>query len=184
MTTIWRCMARPIMRTCSTAIGKRAIPVCRSMRRSVAGQDGNYYDYTNNTIHLQNHDKYGYRDYVLLEELIHAYQYQYYGEESNMQRTLNNEIEAKVGWLAYRERMQNPLTSTQNRRAFNEIETQQAFYNLTHFCMQRLSGADIRLQEQYVIAVRGLQTSPNYANIPYLSDVFDFNALYKLMKDC
>lgn len=39
-------------------------------------------------------------DYVLLEELIHAYQYRN-GKSQGRENALNNEIEAKVGWLLY-----------------------------------------------------------------------------------
>lgn len=79
----------------------------------LTGQDGNYYDYANNTIHLQNHDKYGYRDYVLLEELIHCYQRENRPNNGAPVPKLNDEIEAKVGWLLYLDRNGRSLTPQQ-----------------------------------------------------------------------
>lgn len=44
------------------------------------------------------------RPYVLMEELIHVYQYQQLGGDVFRQGKLNREIEAKVGWLIYLKR--------------------------------------------------------------------------------
>ncbi len=150
----------------------------------LTGQDRNTFNCSNHTIYLKCDDRYGYRDYAFLEEMIHAYQYQYYGKYINPQRTLNNEIEAKVGWLLYRKRMQNPLTPGQKKKAFNHMDTQQAFDFLTLSFLQHAPSFNPQLQEQYDIAAQGLRALPTYANIPYLQGDFDFDALYKLMEDC
>ena len=65
----------------------------------VVKADSSWFDHTNRVIYLHDAGK-GYRDYVLLEELIHACQHQEYGN-SYLTRMLNNEIEAKVGWVIF-----------------------------------------------------------------------------------
>ena len=149
----------------------------------LTGQDRNAFNSGNRTIYLQYDPRYGYRDYVFLEELLHAYQHQYYGN-SNAMRTLNNEIEAKVGWMTYRRRMQNPLTPGQMKRAFDRKETQEAFTNLSAFCMQRMPSWNVQLRTEYDMAVRGLQTLSTYGDKPYQKNDYGFGALYKLMINC
>ena len=78
------------------------------------GTGRNGYDSETNTIELSHHNKYGYRDYVLLEELTHCYQRNRYGD-MYVSKRLNAEIEAKVGWFLYRQRNPNALLdSTQS----------------------------------------------------------------------
>lgn len=78
------------------------------------GTGRNGYDSETNTIELDHHNKYGYRDYVLLEELTHCYQRNRYGD-MYVSKRLNAEIEAKVGWFLYRQRNPNALLdSTQS----------------------------------------------------------------------
>ena len=78
------------------------------------GTGRNGYDSETNTIELNHHNKYGYRDYVLLEELTHCYQRNRYGD-MYVSKRLNAEIEAKVGWFLYRQRNPNALLdSTQS----------------------------------------------------------------------
>lgn len=71
------------------------------------GQNG--YNSENNTIELSPHEKYSYRDYVLMEELIHRYQYQ----QGYTTKCIEKEIEAKVGWVLYLERHNRNLTRSQ-----------------------------------------------------------------------
>ncbi len=78
------------------------------------GTGRNGYDSETNTIELNHHNQYGYRDYVLLEELTHCYQRNRYGD-MYVSKRLNAEIEAKVGWFLYRQRNSNALLdSTQS----------------------------------------------------------------------
>ena len=86
------------------------------------GTGRNGYDSETNTIELNHHNKYGYRDYVLLEELTHCYQRNRYGD-MYVSKRLNAEIEAKVGWFLYRQRNPNALLDS------TQLEWQQdAFY--------------------------------------------------------
>ncbi|MBR3773654.1 MAG: hypothetical protein IKK86_04420 [Alistipes sp.] len=86
------------------------------------GTGRNGYDSETNTIELTHHNKYGYRDYVLLEELTHCYQRNRYGD-MYVSKRLNAEIEAKVGWFLYRQRNPNALLDS------SQSEWQQdAFY--------------------------------------------------------
>lgn len=72
------------------------------------GTGRNGYDSETNTIELNHHNEYGYRDYVLLEELTHCFQRNRYGD-MYVSKRLNAEIEAKVGWFLYRQRNPNAL---------------------------------------------------------------------------
>lgn|GEM_PF-202567 len=69
----------------------------------------NKYDFKDNIIHLEADQTGGYRDYILLEELIHRYQYQ----QGYTTKCIEKEIEAKVGWVLYLERSGRHLTRSQ-----------------------------------------------------------------------
>ncbi|MBR5465323.1 MAG: hypothetical protein IKU77_05980 [Alistipes sp.] len=73
------------------------------------GTGRNGYNSATNTIELSPHKMYGYRDYVLLEELIHRYQYQ----QGYTTQCIEKEVEAKVGWVLYLERSGRHLTRSQ-----------------------------------------------------------------------
>lgn len=73
------------------------------------GANHNGYNSATNTIELSPHSVYGYRDYVLLEELIHRYQYQ----QGYTTQCIEKEVEAKVGWVLYLERSGRHLTRSQ-----------------------------------------------------------------------
>lgn len=57
----------------------------------------NKYDFKDNIIHLGADEQGNYRDYILLEELIHKYQYQ----QGYTTPCIEKEIEAKVGWALF-----------------------------------------------------------------------------------
>ena len=69
----------------------------------------NKYDFKDNIIHLEADQTGGYRDYILLEELIHRYQYQ----QGYTTKCVEKEVEAKVGWVLYLERSGRHLTRSQ-----------------------------------------------------------------------
>ena len=69
----------------------------------------NNFDYENNIIHLEADPSGSYRDYILLEELIHRYQYQ----QGFTTKCIEKEVEAKVGWVLYLERHERHLTTSQ-----------------------------------------------------------------------
>lgn len=73
------------------------------------GTDHNRQNSVTNTIELKQHELYGYRDYVLMEELIHSYQSQA-GYTTN---SIEKEIEAKIGWMIYLAHQNRKLTPSQ-----------------------------------------------------------------------
>lgn len=84
----------------------------------LTGQDVNRFEPETNTIFLKSHDKYGYRDFTFMEELIHGYQYQRRRETGGRFPTLNDELEAKIGWLLYLDRHGRMLTEPQAEAIF------------------------------------------------------------------
>ena len=82
-------------------MGKTLLESLEGVKIIVHGADDdinwNGYDSTAGAIHLEYSAHYGFRDYVLMEELIHCYQ----NQEGYPCRSLNSELEAKVGWLIY-----------------------------------------------------------------------------------
>ncbi len=163
----------------------------------LTGQDGNYYDHTNKTIHLQNHDKYGYRDYVLLEELIHCYQYQECASSGRRFPTLNDEIEAKVGWLVYIDgQLEYDYIVSGKTQLGNDADALYMMADLLSFGANP-SGAEF--SELYFRSKESLQSlrkksehfpfvEPCYPQdkYPFVEDYTfgRFENLYKLMKDC
>ena len=152
----------------------------------VTNSDRNYYNSEKNTIYLINHPVYGYRDYVFLEELIHAYQSQ--NREDAAGRVLDNEIEAKVGWLLYKQRVNTPLSQQQQKKAFKSLETSDAFYLLATYHQIRLPYNNDHFIFQYTMAARGLVDIGGYQhlaeNYNWNNIKVDFSILTVLMINC
>lgn len=145
--------------------------------------------FINNTIFLEDDETYGYRDYVLMEELIHCYQRQYHGADAINSKTLNYEIEAKVGWYIYKldEHYQTTLTRAQHERAFGGKSTIQAFVGLTQsFLMGDYLNDTFYIL--YEVAGSGLQQWPesSYAsmNKSYTHEDMQFKILEILQENC
>ena len=77
------------------------------------GQDAN--NSNGSIINLREHSKYGYRSYVLMEELIHCYQQQRDSHSVHPFPSIHYEIEAKVGWMMYLQRTGNELNAAQTK---------------------------------------------------------------------
>lgn len=147
----------------------------------VTNSDRNSYNSETNTIYLKNDPAYGFRDYVFLEELIHAYQFQNQSDASG--RALNNEIEAKVGWLLYKDRLNDPLSETLQIRAFKTPKTAQAVLLLASYFQAGISFDNEYFVSQYYIVANGLKRDL-YPNISYKEEFTDFNVLIALMINC
>lgn len=148
-----------------------------------AGQD----QFIKNTIFLENDKTYGYRDYVLMEELIHCYQRQYHGADAINSKTLNYEIEAKVGWYIYKldEHCKSRLTQNQKTRAFGSRSTQAAVDGMVQLYLQNQSSTDV-FRELYMILGDGLQQLDNYAGLSksYSFEDMNLDTLELLRNDC
>lgn len=146
----------------------------------------NSYDYKTNILKICPDSVYGYRDYVFLEELIHAYQYQ--NRDDAVSRVLDNEIEAKVGWLLYKQRVNSPLSLRQQTRAFKSFETRDAFYLLANYHQIGISYNHDYFIFQYTMAARGLVAINGYQhlgeNYNWNNIKIDFSILTALMINC
>lgn len=144
--------------------------------------------FINNTIFLENDETYGYRDYVLMEELIHCYQRQYHGADATNSKTLNYEIEAKVGWYIYKldAHYQTTLSSAQHVRAFGKDTTIAAFITLSQLYLTSGYLSDT-FYDFYIIAGDGLQqpgTSYENMNKSYTLEDMNFDSLNQLRENC
>ena len=147
-----------------------------------AGQD----QFIKNTIFLENDKTYGYRDYVLMEELIHCYQRQIQGTNANL-RELDNEIEAKVGWYLYKQyRAKKNLNQQQLQQAFGPRKGQTAFESLALFYITDANNNDYYYNKYYLDAIETLRRLPSYKGMTISTDPNDriFKTLQQLNADC
>lgn len=124
---------------------------------------------------------YNLRDVSLFEELIHVYQY---SGEPNMQKDrMNREVEAKLGWFMYRERIQkvddlaNALGGDEGVDIFREISN----------CYRKKDFESARFYESYDAAVSILRRIEGYrdeAAYPMNPAARSFKNLETLMTDC
>lgn len=139
-----------------------------------------------NTIFLENDKTYGYRDYVLMEELIHCYQRQIQGTNANL-RELDNEIEAKVGWYLYKQyRAKKNLNQQQLQQAFGPRKGQTAFESLALFYITDANNNDYYYNKYYLDAIETLRRLPSYKGMTISTDPNDriFKTLQQLNADC
>ena len=150
----------------------------------VTNSDRNYYSSKTNTIYLINDPVYGYRDYVFLEELIHAYQFQ--TQDYVNDRQLDNEIEAKVGWFLYKERTAGGLPDNLINRAFGKPEAQNAFFSLVDAFYYGIPPTTNFFIENYYIFAVSLHLLPAYENYSFLGNESSrrFETLVMLMINC
>lgn len=143
--------------------------------------------FINNTIFLEDDETYGYRDYVLMEELIHCYQRQYHGADAINSKTLNYEIEAKVGWYIYKldEHGKSRLTQNQKKRAFGYRSAQGAVDGMVQLYLHNQSSTDV-FRELYMILGDGLQQLDSYSELSksYSFEDMNLDTLELLRKDC
>ena len=142
--------------------------------------------FSNNTIFLKNNETYGYRDYVLMEELIHCYQRQIQGNKANL-RELDNEIEAKVAWYIYKQyRAKKNLNQHQLQLAFDTRKGITAFESLALFYITDANNNDYYYNKYYLDAIETLQKRPSYKLMTKSTDPNDriFKTLQQLNADC
>lgn len=110
------CMGRTLLNAidCDVTIVVNDIP------QGFQGKNGTFPHYDDNgqfnssTIYFADGGESGRkRAYVLLEEMIHTYQYMNLAREDFQNQKLNNEIEAKIGWLLYQQRKLDGMGYTQ-----------------------------------------------------------------------
>ena len=139
--------------------------------------------YLNSTppqIHLlMNTEKKEIHDVILMEELFHAYQHQRLGDAAYARRRLNCEIEAKLGWLMYRQRKAE-LTNVDI--GLGGEFGQMAFEWLAD-AVKTNSAQMIELS--YLDAAAELQkNSTTYRKYTFTKNDFKFECLNELMIDC
>lgn len=141
------------------------------------GQNG--YNSATNTIEMSPHGVYGYRDYVLLEELIHRYQ----NQAGYTERSLNKELEAKIGWINYLIRKGKSIGYSyrgQLGASYAQVES------LAWIVGSKLYNAneDRHLYDQAIYSIKNVGTK--YSNYPYFEDdnYRNFSCIFELTQDC
>lgn len=120
-------------------------------------------------------------DIVLLEELLHVYQYLGHAEMDDAR--MNREVEAKLGWYMYRQRANNMKGV---ERKLGGVEGVKKFSNLSNFIMEDNMHGQVYL-DAYDAAVKSLQTISAYRNeerYPFNPGKKNLEDLMKLMLDC
>lgn len=101
---------------------------------------------------------------------------------------MDNEIEAKVGWLLYKQRVNSPLSQQQQIKAFKSFETRDAFYLLANYHQIGLSYNYDYFIFQYTMAARGLVNIRGYQHLGekynWNNIKIDFSILTALMINC
>lgn len=123
----------------------------------------------------------GLSDISLMEELIHVYQLQQ-GADWKTEK-LNCEIEAKLGWFMYRQRIGN----TSNLK--NKLGGEKGYNAFTRL---NILFWENRLKDPEILSIYGniteaLGTIGNYGDeecYPFDPTQMEFNRLLNLMKDC
>ena len=122
------------------------------------------------------------RGYVLLEELIHAYQREHVADQAYEAAKLNYEIEAKVGWLMY-----------EKRRLASELEFDQYdlelgstffFEELIKTCYPNYDQNNALHKINYDMIISILRPIYPRADYPEFNDSRTFENLEELMKNC
>ena len=149
----------------------------------LTGQNRNYFSSSSRSIYLKNDAQYGYRDYALLEELIHAYQFQRQ-KERFAELSMNNEVEAKVGWMVYRRRTGNPLSKRQQKAAFGSIRTIHYMNELAELYENKESLNSPAFREAYEMVAIGLYGFYDYISFSTDPNDYNFLILEELMINC
>ncbi len=121
------------------------------------------------------------KDIALFEELIHIYQYT--GRMNGPEDRLNIEIEAKLGWYMYRDRVGN---FDDLSKALGGKRGADAFYQLSK-CYRAKDFGSAEFYEAYSAAASALQRGGAYSDgSKYMFDpnACNFPNLEKLMENC
>ena len=123
------------------------------------------------------------RRYVLMEELIHAYQYQRIPLDDIRTRKLNNEIESKLGWFLFEKKnsvdsdifFEKDFDSQLGKNGTASFHLLAASYN---------SDNKFLYDYAYNEAIFSLRTIAAYRNYSESQDARNFNLLLELLKNC
>ena len=149
----------------------------------------NQYNYGTNTIHLEAQKTGSYLDFILLEELIHKYQYQ----SGHTTKCIEKEIEAKVGWVLYLHRRHNK--NFQNNIQNSAIElaymNSDANQGITRLADMMVFGYDVtgdEFRDAYEIAIATLRSNPTYNESDYPTtnnqSLINLQNILNLMYNC
>lgn len=123
----------------------------------------------------------GKRGYILMEELIHAYQSQALSRDDYNNQRLNNEIEAKVGWLLYEERSLGfKQFALQDYRAQLGGADKHIFYEL----LDQYQEQCIFFDDSYELAIKALRKMKSYRDYSETESARNFTYLIELLKNC
>lgn len=123
------------------------------------------------------------RRYVLMEELIHAYQYQRIPLDDFRAQKLNKEIESKLGWFLFEKK--NSVDS--NMFFERDFDSQLGRNGTASFHVLAASyNSDNKFLYDYAYneAIFSLRTIAAYRNYSESQDARNFNLLLELLKNC
>lgn len=145
------------------------------------------YDFKDNIIHLEADESGNYRDYILLEELIHRYQYQ----QGYTTKCIEKEVEAKVGWALFLYRRHDRNAERGVKNAKQEIRS---LMSSTHCGTSALADAicfgyqtnDSRYTLLYEDAIKQLRTKYSKELYPstYDQSLRNLENIFHLMINC
>lgn len=123
------------------------------------------------------------RGYVLMEELIHAYQHQALSRDDYNNQRLNNEIEAKVGWFLYQDRRYEGICHTQVDYDRQLGTGGTPIFQILSIYVKYPEEIPSRLYEQAIQALRTIETYSS-EKYPESEKARNFDLLLDLMKNC
>ncbi len=123
------------------------------------------------------------RDYVLMEELIHAYQRQALSRNDYNNQKLNNEIEAKVGWFLYLNRKNEGIDRVEDNYDGQLGTGGTPIFQILSIYVKYPEEIPSRLYEQAIQALRTIETYSS-EKYPESEKARNFDLLLDLMKNC
>lgn len=122
------------------------------------------------------------RGYVLMEELIHAYQYQQISLDEIRTRKLNNEIEAKIGWFLYEQRHLNSIDFSEQN--YDSSLGKGGTSSFTVLAANIDCDNEWIYNYTYMDAVASLRTMTSYRDYTESEKARNFTYLFELLKNC
>ncbi len=125
------------------------------------------------------------RGYVLMEELIHAYQRQALSRDDFNNQKLNNEVEAKLGWFLYLNRKNEGIDQVEDNYD-SQLGTggTRVFSSLSRHYQHPEQSSFLQLYEEATRALRTIKAYSNIKNYPESESARNFELLLELMKNC
>ena len=149
----------------------------------------NQYNYGTNTIHLEAQKTGSYLDFILLEELIHKYQYQ----SGHTTKCIEKEIEAKVGWVLYLHRrhnknLQNNVQNSAIELAYMNSNANQGISRLADMLVFGYDVTGDEFRDAYENAIATLRSNPTYNESDYPTtnnqSLMNLQNILNLMYNC